>query len=435
MNCPVCKRDLAPTLSICFTCGAMVNDSVREELETKISPVSGSLKVSSGSLQEKPITPTVSMSEFMPRVEETSVAPEPPKALQMRIETADLPIKKTSPTLVDFQIKNPKLPDWRLQLQNNLRQRSTPASPAAEKVNIKMPQRPAPTSGANALKVEHTEEASQDQHVNPRVANALRRIEDSRKTFSKTEPAHAAPKPATPRNYPFNVVSRSGDISAPKPEAKPTLNPSPRPILVPTFKVDARKGFDTNKLPPLARPTDEIIEPIVEEIERLEPAQVQDIEPAGRTEQGPLTEVPEVETAEIEDIAPLSMRFNAALFDLIIGGFLTGILMAPFIVSGGNWLSPIGVLALSAAAAVVMFLYLTISLAFIGRTFGMKLFSLEMVDVEENAYPTLHQSAVNSAAFILSIAFGGLGFLPIFFNEERRGVADLLAGTIMVREY
>src|SRR5829696_4374185 len=37
MMCPVCKRDLAPTLSICLTCGAMINDTVREELETKIS--------------------------------------------------------------------------------------------------------------------------------------------------------------------------------------------------------------------------------------------------------------------------------------------------------------------------------------------------------------------------------------------------------------
>ena len=37
MMCPVCKRDLAPTLSICMTCGAMINDTVREELETKIS--------------------------------------------------------------------------------------------------------------------------------------------------------------------------------------------------------------------------------------------------------------------------------------------------------------------------------------------------------------------------------------------------------------
>ena len=36
MNCPVCKRELAPTLSICLTCGAMMHDTVREELETKI---------------------------------------------------------------------------------------------------------------------------------------------------------------------------------------------------------------------------------------------------------------------------------------------------------------------------------------------------------------------------------------------------------------
>ncbi|HKX84212.1 MAG TPA: RDD family protein [Pyrinomonadaceae bacterium] len=411
----------------------MVHDSVREELETKISHTSGSLRPESGSLAEPDWSATpVSISDFEPRQRETPMIPEVPKPLQMRIETADLPIKKTSPTLVDFQIKNPKLPDWRLQLQNNIRQRSAP--PSTETVNIRTPQRQTPTNGANALKVDHTEEPLQERHVNPRVANALRRIEDSRKTFLKTEPpAKEVTRPAASRNYPFNVVSRSGDIAPASAEMKPTLNPSPRPILVSTFKFESKKGFDTNKLPPLAIPTDEIIEPdkgnasiVADEplVNTLTP--IAAVDDTFIEEQGP---------DEIEDLAPLSMRFNAGLFDLIISGFLTGILMSPFLVSGGNWLSATGALAIAAAGAIVLFLYLTISLAFIGRTFGMKLFSLEMVDVEENAYPTLHQSAVNSAAFILSIAFGGLGFLPIFFNEERRGVHDMLSGTIMVREY
>jgi uncharacterized RDD family membrane protein YckC len=103
--------------------------------------------------------------------------------------------------------------------------------------------------------------------------------------------------------------------------------------------------------------------------------------------------------------------------------------------SGGTWMSVPGILAIAAAVAIVMFLYLTISIAFVGRTFGMRLFSLELVDVEENAYPTLHQAAVSSAVYLLSLALAGIGFLPVFFNEERRATHDILSGTILLREY
>ena len=46
MKCPVCKRELAPTISICYACGTMVQDSVREELSTKIGRVSHALDIS-----------------------------------------------------------------------------------------------------------------------------------------------------------------------------------------------------------------------------------------------------------------------------------------------------------------------------------------------------------------------------------------------------
>ena len=97
-------------------------------------------------------------------------------------------------------------------------------------------------------------------------------------------------------------------------------------------------------------------------------------------------------------------------------------------------MSAAGFLAIGASVAIVMFLYLTISLAFVGRTVGMRLFSLELVDVEENAYPTLHQAAVNSAVYLLSIGVAGVGFIPLFFNEERRAAHDILSGTILIRE-
>ena len=50
----------------------------------------------------------------------------------------------------------------------------------------------------------------------------------------------------------------------------------------------------------------------------------------------------------------------------------------------------------------------------------MKLFSLELVDAEQSEYPTLHQAAVSSSVYLLSLAAGGLGFIPMMMNEEKR---------------
>jgi uncharacterized RDD family membrane protein YckC len=92
-------------------------------------------------------------------------------------------------------------------------------------------------------------------------------------------------------------------------------------------------------------------------------------------------------------------------------------------------------LAFAAVWALVLFFYMTITLGFYGKTIGMRLFSLELVDAVENEYPTLHQAAVNSGLFILSLPFAGAGFLTVFFNEEGRAFHDLVSGTILVREF
>ena len=147
-----------------------------------------------------------------------------------------------------------------------------------------------------------------------------------------------------------------------------------------------------------------------------------------------IDEFADFELEEADDLAPFSMRFGAGLFDLIIGGFATAILLSPLMLSGGSWMSLSGVLAFSAALAIVLFVYLTLTVGFTGRTFGMRLFSIEMVDAEENAYPTLHQAAVSASVYLLSIALGGIGFLPVLFNDEKRAAHDILSGTILIRE-
>lgn len=436
MICPVCKRDLAPTLSICLTCGTMINDTVREELETKISKTAEPGRAPSGELSAKPKIATP-----LPKTEAPKPAPPAAKPMGTRFDTAELGAKKTSPTLVEFQTKKATVPEWRLQIQNSVRQkvegnrRPDPEPGAGE---TKRQTKPRSTSGANALQVKFVEDEQPPvRHQNPRVANALKRIEESRRTFSNQPVAeqsvHIGKAPQTAsRNFPFNVVAKSNE--PPKPAGqKATINPSPKPILVSPLKIE-KKGFDTNKLPRLEAKPATASRTFIPAADQPTPTDQPTLLVDEKAVANAVIEV-ETDADEIDDLAPLSMRFNAGLFDMIIGFFASMILLSPFFISGGAWLSVSGFFAITAAIAIVTFLYLTISISFFGRTFGMRLFSLELVDVEENAYPTMHQAAVSSAVFLLSLVFAGVGFVPMFFNEERRAAHDILSGTILVREY
>lgn len=436
----------------------MINDTVREELQTKIAPVA----VHSGKLPSRKLPPTVpeipapAMSieqqqstpvvrPVLKEIPTPAIKPAekiaPPKPQKANFETSDLKAKKTSPTLVGFQPKNAVVPDWRLQLQNSIRLRTNGSQRgrSADAVS-NTHQRQIVTKGANALKMDFVEEEKSIEHTNPHVANALKRIEDSRKTFLAPREEPEAQKPASNRNYPFNVVSRSSQSPAKQPETNISVNTAPKPKLVSSLRIE-KTDYDTNKLPPLPKPAEvstsfgiTVDSGSLKDPKDIESTQqrvlIDDLELRSES-----VDFPAEEVEELDDLAPISMRFNAGLFDLIIGVFASAILLSPFMLTGGSWLTLSGGLAFSATTAIVMFLYLTISIGFFGRSLGMRLFSLELVDANENAYPTLHQAAVHSSVFIVTLASGGLGFLPMFFNEERRAAHDIVSGTILLRDY
>src|SRR5690606_3635907 len=282
------------------------------------------------------------------------------------------------------------------------------------------------------------------KHPNETVSNALRRIEASRRAFNpQAERNRAVAKAAKERSFPFDVVSRAAEGPLRTAPPAPAV-PAPKPKLVSPLRIE-KKAYDTNKLPPLAdpQPVDtQIEEPVTPAIEVAEPPPIakaprklemviDDLEPAPAFE----TELPEPEPVdEYDDLPPLSMRFGAGFFDLVIGAAGTMIIVSPFLLGGGEWLSLSGVLAFTAALSIFQFLYLTASLGFWGKTFGMRIFSLELIDAEQNAYPTVHQAAVNSAVYLLSIAFAGAGFLTMLYNEEKRAFHDIVSGTLLIRD-
>ena len=430
MNCPVCDRTLAPTLSICTSCGAMMYDSVREELESKL--ISGRLTPQT-TLTASPIREPGAVPEpLTPRP--VIKAPLPIR----RQETAGLAAPKTSPTLVGFQSKNPALPDWRVELQNAVQQRRGVQNEANATAGVETGTH-FPVDGSAALKVEivpQREPILAEEISDPRVTNALRRIEESRKAFLEVEVPKS--KPANVR--PFGVVSPNTNTSRAAAPAK--INFPVRPTLVGSTPVELKR--DTNKLPLLIKlPGSEATaaETVIERVEKIgtgplptEFAEVKRIRIKADHDRNDV-EPSDHETDEIEDLAPFSMRFGAGLFDIIIGTFASMLILSPIAFTSGSWFSGTGFLTVLATCAVVTFAYMTICLGFFGKTLGMRLFSLELVDAVENEYPTLRQAAVNSSVFIFSLLFGGAGFLTVLFNEEKRAAHDLLSGTILVREF
>lgn len=443
MNCPVCNKTLATTLSICPSCGAMMNDSVREELEVKSAPL------------VKPVNFEQPGASLMSNSKPNQIKLSDPKPLLLaKPKTADLPpflppaVSETKPepaqTLVEFQNKNSTLPDWRLKMQNAVRQR-------IEVKNTETPtptptlRRRQPTSGANALKVEIVEEEQKSFLENDKVAAALKRIELSRQTFlveEKTETVSQEIHSSDSKNYPFYIAARTTEPPVKAQPIKATVNTTPKPTLVPQAR-NVTGDFDTNKLPNLQKSA-----PLVSSFDKplttpmpkeLLETQAEEFGEIHKTKEAVLEEksiaVEETEVEEIEDLAPFAMRFNAGIFDVLIGSFASLILLSPFMLSGtGSWFTFTGFLAFLAVTSVVMFIYMTTSLGTFGKTLGMRLFSLELVDIEENEYPTFHQAAVSSSVYLLSLAFGGLGFLTVLFNEEKRAVHDIVSNTIVVKE-
>lgn len=344
---------------------------------------------------------------------------------------AEIASKLPTPNLVEFHTKTATLPEWRLQLQNAVRQRHGYAEtdyPDASSVR----QTKLVTNGANALYAEVAVETELVQHKNPTLNSALQRIEESRQRFLVEEkPPIIAANPATTasKSYPFHIAFKQTEVAAKTASKNIPVSVPTKPKLATSLRLDS-EPLDTNKLPPLPNPAT-----ISSSFAKSSTALAEDKIEIRPLETEEIVEPQEEISEGVDDCAPFAMRFNAGLFDLIIGSFLSLLLLAPFVLLGGSWFTFGGFFAFLATSAIVMFIYMTTAIGLFGRTFGMLIFSLEVLNIEDDEYPTLHQAAVSSSVYLLSLAFGGIGFLTLPFNEEKRAVHDLVSGTIVVREY
>lgn len=84
--------------------------------------------------------------------------------------------------------------------------------------------------------------------------------------------------------------------------------------------------------------------------------------------------------------------------------------------------------------ALWAFLYMSISLAIAGRTIGMGIVGVRVVD-RQGAPLHGRQALVRTLIFPFSFLFFGLGFLGVFISPERRSLHDAAAGSVVVYDW
>jgi uncharacterized RDD family membrane protein YckC len=77
-------------------------------------------------------------------------------------------------------------------------------------------------------------------------------------------------------------------------------------------------------------------------------------------------------------------------------------------------------------------IYLFVFHMTLGRTLGMRLLKMKVIDVYGDP-PSPGRCAARCAGYLASIATLFLGFLWIGFDSEKRGLQDWIAGTYVIR--
>ncbi len=139
-----------------------------------------------------------------------------------------------------------------------------------------------------------------------------------------------------------------------------------------------------------------------------------------------------VETREYRS-APFYLRILGGLADLLFVCILSFPFLALTQLTNLEWRNP-RVIAFAAATFVIVgFLYLTVSIAFTGRTLGMKLLFLRVVDARTGLIPTGSQSAGRALIYMLSLIAAGIPLMYGLVNSEKHTAHDHFTRTAVIR--
>jgi uncharacterized RDD family membrane protein YckC len=137
----------------------------------------------------------------------------------------------------------------------------------------------------------------------------------------------------------------------------------------------------------------------------------------------------------VDDLANTSAsafrRVVSALLDLIFCALLTAPIASAMQLAGENLRDMRAIIVLAASLVVVTFIYLTLTTALTGRTWGMRLLSLRVIDTKTGLIPTGGQSIGRSFFYLLSLATG-VGILFALVSREGYTAHDRFTRTAVV---
>ena len=131
--------------------------------------------------------------------------------------------------------------------------------------------------------------------------------------------------------------------------------------------------------------------------------------------------------------APVSRRIAGSIVDLLVIGVLVLPVYGLIQLNQINWQEPRTIGFAAASSVVVSFLYLTISTALTGRTLGMRLISLRVVDARTGLIPTGGQSAKRALIYIVSLAPAAIPLMYTLIDRDRLAPHDRVSRTAVVR--
>ena len=143
--------------------------------------------------------------------------------------------------------------------------------------------------------------------------------------------------------------------------------------------------------------------------------------------------LPALSTDTRGDLPSLSRRFIGGLLDLLLIALMVSPAVAAVYYSGGKWTDPRVIELLGGITLLTMFAYMTMSIAFTGRTLAMRMLSLRTIDLRTGLIPTGGQSIGRALGFVFSLALLGLGQAYALIDPDKRTVYDRLSNTIVVR--
>jgi uncharacterized RDD family membrane protein YckC len=332
--------------------------------------------------------------------------------------------------LIAFPGASRSMPEWRKQLSQRVREvRERKAREAAEELAAAQ-EAGLVSCALPSGQLELVPDLEQPV-FNPIVSKALERLERARGGDQVAGPYGAAAT-ATALAAEYEPAASEEIIEAP-PKPKLTVV-QPVPSAISPLATEVEPSIESLAAPATTEAVAEVTEPAaVSAGSSRRPVRLISEDDAALSYLDTCLSLPALASDTRSDIPGLPRRFVAGLIDLLLIALMVTPALAAVYYTGGHWRDSRVIELIAGVTAATMFAYMTMSIAFTGRTLAMRLLSLRTIDLRTGLIPTGGQSIGRAIGFVFSFALLGLGQAYAIIDPDKRTVYDRLSNTIVIR--